>query len=201
MKRFLFTTALGGVLFLVPMVFVALILAKALQIMTMVAQPMEKLVPIDSIAGIGIINIMAVLLMLLVCVLAGLVARSRPAQAVYKRVDAVLLELIPGYAWTKTVMSSLAGSADVEEHFKPVLVTLDDQMQIAFELERTEENLVVVFIPGAPDVRSGAVAYVTAERVTPSDASFLAINQSMKHMGKAASQLLPASFKLPMPME
>lgn len=201
MKKFLITTALGGVLFLIPLAFIAMILGKAFQIMSLVAKPIEKLMPIDSIAGVGIINIVAVVIMLLVCVVTGILARSRPAQAFYKKVDGILLELIPGYAWTKTVMSSVAGSSDVDEQFKPVLVTLDDQMQLAFELERTEDNLVIVFFPGAPDVRSGAVAYVTAERVTPSDASFLAINKTMKHMGKGASQLLPAKFKLPLTLE
>jgi uncharacterized membrane protein len=197
MKKFLVTTALGGILFLVPLVFIFVILGKAFQIMTLVARPLEKLLPIDSIAGVGVINIMAILIMLLACLAAGIIARSRAAQAFYQKVDGVLLELIPGYAWTKTVMSSFAGSTDVDEQFKPVLVTLDDQMQVAFELERTAEDLVVVFFPGAPDVRSGSVAYVTAERVTPVDSSFLAINKSMKHMGKGASKILPPSFKLP----
>ena len=143
--------------------------------------------------------ILAILIMLLVCLIAGIIARSKPAQAFYQRVDSILLELIPGYAWTKTVMSSFGGK-NVTDEFKPVLVTLDDQMQIAFELDRTENNLVVVFFPGAPDVRSGSVAFVTPERVVPVEASFLAINKTMKHMGRGGAALLPATYPKPIPL-
>ena len=201
MKKFLITTLIGGILFLIPMVVIVAILGQAFQIMLRVAEPVEKLLPVDSIAGVGMINILAWAIMLLVCLAAGLIARSSPAQSLYRKLDGILLELIPGYAWTKTVMSSVAGSEQVAEEFKPVLVTLDDQMQVGFELERTPEELVVVFFPGAPDVRSGAVAYVTADRVVPVEAGFLAINKSMKHMGRGAAQLLPRDYKLPGPLQ
>lgn len=195
MKKFLISTLVGGALFLVPAVFIIIILEKAFKIMTMVAKPVQKMLPVEMIAGVGMINFVAVLLILLVFILAGLVARSRSAQTFYSKVDGVLLEIIPGYAWTKTVVGSLGNDDSASEHFKPVLVTLDDQMQIGFELERTDDDLVIVFMPGAPDVRSGSVAYVTPDRVTPIEASFLTINRCMKHMGKGATQLLPSEFK------
>lgn len=197
MKKFLLSTLIGGALFLVPAIFIIIILEKAFQVMLLVARPIEKLLPMDTVIGVGMINLLAGLLILLVFILAGLVARGRRAQAFYKKLDGVLLEVIPGYAWTKTVVGSLGKPEDVEQHFKPVVVTLDDQMQVGFELERSAENLVVVFLPGSPDVRSGAVAYVTAERVAPLDASFLTINRCMKHMGRGAVTLLPPHFKAP----
>jgi uncharacterized membrane protein len=190
MRKFLLTTAMGGLLFLVPLVFIVVVLGKAYTIMSVVAGPLARYLPGQSIAGIGLINILAVLIMLLVCVLAGLIAQSAPARSFYRKLDGVLLELVPGYAWTKTVVRNVGGEVDTEQ-FKPVLVTLDDQMQIGFEMERGLPDLVVVFFPGAPDVHSGAVAYVTADRVQPLDTSLLGVNRIMKHMGRGAAQLLP----------
>ena len=190
MKKFLTTTALGGMLFLIPLVVVGVVLAKAFSIMKLVAEPLDHFIPIDSIAGIGFINILALLIMLLVCVLAGLLAQSGPAKVLYGKLDSILLELIPGYAWTKTVLAGFSGNDRVEE-FKPVLVKLDDMSQVAFEIERSDSGLVVVFLPGAPDARSGSVAYVTADRVEAIDAKFLAINRSLNHMGKGSATLLP----------
>jgi len=190
MRKFLLTTAMGGLLFLVPLVFIVVVLGKAYKIMSVVAEPLARYLPGDSIAGIGLINIVAVLIMLLVCVMAGLIAQSAPAMSFYRKIDAVLLELIPGYAWIKTIVRNLGGEVDTEQ-FKPVLVTLDDQMQIGFEMERAQHNLVVIFFPGAPDVHSGAVAYVTADRVQPINTSLLGVNRIMKHMGRGAAQLLP----------
>ncbi|MEZ5570956.1 MAG: hypothetical protein R3E64_02945 [Halioglobus sp.] len=191
MKKFWISTLVGGALFLVPAMFIIIVLEKAFVIMTKVARPIEKLLPIDTVLGVGMINVLALLLILLVFVAAGLVARGKAAQAWYKKLDGVLLEIVPGYAWTKTVVGSLGKIEEVDEYFKPVLVSLDDQKQVGFELERSEDNLVVVFLPGAPDVRSGTVAYVTADRVVPIDATFLTINRCMKHMGRGAIQLLP----------
>jgi uncharacterized membrane protein len=192
MKKFFVTAAIGGMLFLVPLVFVALIFGKVFQIMTRLAEPISKLLPVDHIAGVALINIVAVLLILLVCVIAGLLARGPLAQSFYKRIDGVLAELVPSYIWSKTVVRNLAGDVD-SERFKPVLVTLDDQLLLAFEMERSEDGLVVVFMPGAPDVHSGTVAYVTAERVQQLETSLLVINRTLKHMGKGAVALLPAN--------
>ena len=190
MKKFITTTALGGMLFLIPLVVVGVVLAKAFNIMKLVAAPLDRFIPIDSIAGVGLINILAILIMLLFCLLAGLVAQSAPAKALYAKLDSILLELIPGYAWTKTVLAGISGNEKVEE-FKPVLVKLDDMSQVAFEIERSANGLVVVFLPGAPDARSGSVAYVTADRVQAIDAKFLAINRSLNHVGKGSAALLP----------
>ena len=99
-------------------------------------------------------------------------------------------ELAPSYIWSKTVVRNLAGDVDTEQ-FKPVLVTLDDQLLLAFEMERSEDGLVVVFMPGAPDVHSGTGAYLTADRVEPLATSLLVINRTLKHMGKGAVALLP----------
>jgi uncharacterized membrane protein len=192
MKKFLLTTLVGGVLFLVPLVFIVLILGKAHEIMAKVALPLGRLVPVDTVAGVGVINLLAILLLLLTCLLAGLLARSRLARAFYQKIDRVLLELIPGYAWTKATLASMGGNAEVSEQFKPVLVTLDDQMLIGFEMERAGNDQVVVFFPGAPDVRSGTVAYVTADRVQPLDTNLMTINKCLKLMGIGAARLVPA---------
>lgn len=191
MKKFLVTAAIGGMLFLVPLVFAAMILGQAFQIMSRLAEPISKFFPVEHIGGIALINILAVLLLLLICVIAGSVAKGPLAQSFYKKIDGVLAELVPSYIWSKTVIRNLAGDVDTER-FKPVLVTLDDQKLLAFEMERSPEGMVVVFMPGAPDVHSGTVAYVTADRVEPLATSLLVINRTLKHMGKGAVALLPA---------
>ena len=190
MKKFLITTAVGGMLFLIPLVVVTLILGKAFKIMLVVAGPIAKIIPIEGIAGIGLINIVAVIVMVLACLIAGLIAKNLRARSIYNKSESILAELIPSYTWIKTVMKNIAGEVDTKA-FKPVLVRLDDQMQVAFEMERGRDNQVVVFIPGAPDVRSGAVAYVTEDRVQPLTTSFLKINKTLKHMGQGAAELLP----------
>jgi uncharacterized membrane protein len=191
MKKFFVTAAIGGMLFLVPLVFMVLIFGKVFQVMSRIAEPIARLLPVDHVGGVALINIVAALLILLVCVVAGLIAKGPMAKSLYAKIDGLLAELVPSYIWSKTVVRNLAGEVDTER-FKPVLVTLDDQLLLAFEMERSPDGLVVVFMPGAPDVRSGTVAYVTADRVQPLATSLLEINRSLKHMGSGAAALLPA---------
>jgi len=190
MKKFLITTVVGGMLFLIPLVLVTFFIGKAFKIMKVIALPIGKLIPVESIGEIGLVNILAGLIILLVCLAAGLIARSRFAQSFYDKSDSLLAELVPSYTWIKTVMKNLAGEVETNA-FKPVLVSFDDQMQIAFEMERSVDNLVVVFVPGAPDVRSGSVVYVTADRVQPLATTFMTVNRTLKHMGRGAANLLP----------
>ena len=48
----------------------------------------------------------------------------------------------------------------------PLLVRLDDQSQIAFGVERTENQQVVVFLLGSPDTTSGTVVLIESDRVS-----------------------------------
>lgn len=189
MKKLLITTALGGVVFLIPLVIVVVVIGKAFSIMKMLAVPLQRFLPIETIAGIGMVEILAIVLMFLLSLAVGLLAKGERAKTAYAKLDRVILEFVPGYAWTKSVFQNLAGTGDVVE-FKPVLVHLDDQTQLAFELERAANGQVVVFFPGAPDAKSGTLAYVDAERVVPAKATFLEINRSLKLMGRGAARFL-----------
>lgn len=157
--------------------------------MLAIAEPVGALIPVDSIAGVGLISLLAILIMLVVCLVTGLVAKARLARAFYQRTDEVIGAIVPSYIWTKVVLKNLSGHEDAEE-FKPVLVRLDDQTQIGFEMERTENELVVVFFSGAPEVQSGTLGYVESSRVEPLSASLLAINKVLRQMGKGGAALI-----------
>ncbi len=99
--QFLRTTLIGGVLFLLPLVFVVVILGKAFHIMKSVAVQIDKLIPVETLAGYPSADVMAVAILLLSCFLAGLAARSQRGQALQTKLDDTLLQVIPGYAWIK----------------------------------------------------------------------------------------------------
>ena len=189
MREFIRTTLIGGILFLIPLVMVVVVFGKAFQILKIVAIPVDKLIPIESVAGFALVEVLTAVIMLLCCLMAGLVARSPWGRNVYGKIDTILLQLIPGYAWVKGVTGDISDE-EAEDIFKPVLVRLDDQYQLGFEVDRTADGLVVVYIPGAPDARSGALSYVTADRIQPVDAGFKAIARTCKKLGRGSGELL-----------
>ena len=118
-----------------------------------------------------------------------MLAGSRGGQKLYKKLDALLLQMIPGYAWVKGVTGGIRDE-DAEELLKPVLVRFDDQFQFAFEVERVADGLVAVYLPGSPDPRSGTVSFVADDRVKPVDTSFTAVTKACKNLGRGSAVIL-----------
>jgi uncharacterized membrane protein len=190
------TTLIGGVLFLIPLVFAVVVLGKAFQIMKVVATPLGKLIPIESFAGFAIVEILTASIMILFCLFAGILARSPWGQKVNEKLDAALLHMVPGYAWVKGVTGGIRDE-DADEFLKPVMVRFDDQFQLAFEVDRAADGLVAVYLPGSPDPRSGAVSYVAGDRIQPVDAEFKAVVKVCKNLGRGSAAMLSSQRVVP----
>jgi uncharacterized membrane protein len=183
------STAVGGVVFLLPVVLMVVLVAKALNVIGFIARPIARLIPYDSLAGYAVVDLLAIALLFLVTLLAGALARSSLFDGVHQRLDAVMLQLFPGYSWIKGMTGSLS-DADAEKSLKSVAVIQDDIVQIGYEVERLPDNWVAVFLPGAPDTRSGGVGFFAADRVVPLDATFASIAGCLKTLGVGSSEII-----------
>ena len=187
---FLRLTLIGGVIFLIPLVIVVAAVGKAFQIMQAVAAPLDRLIPVESVAGIAFVDVLAVIVMVLLCLIAGLAARSPWGRKIYTRLDELLLQMIPGYAWIKGVTGEISDE-QAKATLKPVLARFDDLYQVGFEVDRTDDGLVAVYLPGAPDPRSGSLSYMTPDRIQGIDAGFTTVSQSFKKLGRGFGAMLP----------
>jgi uncharacterized membrane protein len=189
MRKFIRTTLIGGLVFLIPLVFVVVLVGKSFQILKVVATPLSKFLPPGAIFGMAPAVVLTAVIMTILCFLAGVLARSGLAQQFYAKLDDLLLQIIPGYAWAKGMTGSLSDE-DAEAVLKPVLVRFDDQSQIGFEVDRTESNLVAVYLPSAPNAREGAVAFVEASRVEVLDTGLTSVAKSYKSLGRGSAAML-----------
>ena len=187
--NFVKTTALGGVIFLLPLVLVVAFVSRAHEMMKPIGQALAEAFPVGPVGGHLYADILAMLVLVLISLLAGLLAKSSLFDDFYKKLDETMLQLIPGYAWIRGVIGTMS-DAEAEQILKPVLAKLDDQSVIGFEVERSSRGLVTVFLPGAPDPRSGTVAFIMADRIEPIDASFMVVAKSMKILGRGSASLL-----------
>jgi len=185
------TTIVGGVLVLLPLVVLALVVGKAVQISLLVAEPLGRILPIDTLAGVAIADVLAVLAIVAVCYLAGLAARIEVFKKKSARLEEFLVASLPGYTFAKTVLTGLAKADDEVGRMKPILVTLDDMRQIAFEVERTSAGLVVVYLPGAPNPWSGTVGYFTTDRVEALDMRPHEAVKLIRTLGRNSARCLP----------
>ena len=186
--RMIKTTIFGGILFLLPLVILVLVLGKALQLTLLLAKPIQTMVPVESVAGIALIDLLAVILLLAVCYLAGLAAKVALIRSKVSGLDEVLGNNVPLYAIIKTIISSIAKAEDEAGTLHPVIVRFDDYSQIAFEVERQDEQ-VVIYLPGAPSPWSGSTLLVEASRVSPLDMPATQAVKLLRALGRGSAKL------------
>ena len=194
MNNFVKNTVIGGIFFLIPIVIATAILGKAFKMMRSISVPLSEAFGADSVKDVFFINSLTIFFIVAACFLAGLFSKSTRGKKLFKFVDALLVQFIPGY----TILKNKISEFDVNQaksSLKPILVRLDDQSQIAFEVERTENQQVVVFLPGSPDASSGSVVLVDSDRVTPVDSNFLSVSKVLKRFGQDTRFLLQEEDK------
>jgi len=189
---FIKTTIIGGLIFLLPFVIIISVLGKAIKTMLVVARPIEKMLPLETIAGIAVVNILAVILIVLVCFIAGLMARSSAGRRSFEWLDSKLVMLLPGYSFIKG-FSTTVKEDETQRVMKPVLVRLDDQTLLGFEVERLSDGQVVVFLPGSPDTTSGSLAYMTEDRVELLDIDFASTYKILRTLGRGSEKIIKNS--------
>lgn len=109
MFKFVKTTVIGGLLFILPLVLIFVLIEKAIHLLR---GPVEKLLPMfagHDIAGVTLVTLAALIGLIVLCFLAGLLAKtSTAAQALQASEDKVLSKL-PGYELIKDATARLAG--------------------------------------------------------------------------------------------
>ncbi len=193
MFGFIRTTVLGGLLF--PIVFIVAIIGKALEISNKISARLTGLLAIDSIGGLAVVELLALVILVLICFLAGLAARTAVARRFLQSLEMNVLGKIPAYTLLKAKAESALRPEDMG-NMSPVLGRFDDSWQLGFEIERIGDGKVVVFLPGAPDPWSGSVCVMTEDRITPLDLTVKSAADIMKRLGKGSTGALrdPLSF-------
>jgi uncharacterized membrane protein len=189
MFGFIKTTVLGGLLFLIPIVFIGVIISKALEVTNKLSAPLSSLLPINSIGGFAVAQFLALVILVLISFLAGLAARTALAGKFVRILETNVLEKMPAYTLLKSKAESVLHPEDMGG-MCAVLARFDDSWQLAFEIERIEGGKVMVFLPGAPDPWSGSVCVMTEDRITPLDLTVKSAADIMKRLGKGSNTVL-----------
>lgn len=187
------TTILGGVFFLLPFAVVVFLIGQLSAIIAPIAAEIHRRLPEGTAISFGVASlatVLAIVLLLVLCYLAGMVARSAFAARFAEKIEKNVRLLFPRYAILKNQIASNLGGHAGEATLRPVAVRVPDGVRLGFETERDPSGLVTVYLPGAPDPWSGYLLHVEAERVKPLDVSFGDAAAVCESLGAGASQLL-----------
>ena len=187
--RFLKTTAIGGLLFLLPLMVIGALIGQLVPIVLSVAEFLGEHITIKTPGRIGLLIVLALASVLLLFFIAGLLARRSLGKRIMENFEKYLLLLFPRYAIIKDQMAGSIGGHETRPRMKPVLARFTDSLRVGFEIERTDTGLVTVFLPGSPDPWLGAVAIVSADRVESVGIEFGEAVAIFEQLGRGSAAL------------
>ncbi|MFT3822380.1 MAG: DUF502 domain-containing protein [Chitinophagaceae bacterium] len=182
--KFLSKTIAGGVLFLIPLVVLVVILEKALTIIHKLLNPLLKSFPNNMIGGIGVHELIAACILIIICFLAGLLASTSAAKSLIKMLETKVLSLIPGYSFIQTLLGTPAGA---DKNMPVVIVQFDDYSQLAFLVDELDDGNKMIYIPSSPTPLSGGIFIVESDRVKPSSLTSKQAMRLMTQVGRGAA--------------
>jgi uncharacterized membrane protein len=186
--EFLKTTIFGGIIFLIPLVVLTVVVSEAIDVMKIIAEPFAVLLPVDTISDVALVNFLAAIGLVIVCFLAGLLARQVIAGKFIKSLENKVLTKIPGYTMIKGMASGL--TPEEADRLKPVLLTVGRVQRIGIEIEKLQDGRSVVFTPSPPSVWTGLTQIVSADQVQYLDVPVMAIMDHTEQYGRGTDKLL-----------
>ncbi len=187
---FLKTTAIGGLIFLLPLAVIAFLLGYVFNVVLLIYEPLEEYNPVSTAAGTALLFLIAVGILVFLCFLCGLAARRAVARKFSRTVEKHLVMVYPKYAIYKDIVAGNVGGDALAPSLLPVTIQFDDAIRIGYEAGRTERGLVIVFLPGSPDPWIGSVILVEPDRIQPLDADFSETAAICERLGRDSAQLL-----------
>jgi uncharacterized membrane protein len=186
--RFIRATLSGGILFLLPVVLIIMMLGKAHQIMVKISGPLASKLP-DRFLGLDGSGILAIVLLVIVCFIAGLLIRSPRLKKQMEKLEENLLVYIPGYILLKSIAADTMGETD-EKGLKPIVVKDGECWKIGFLVEE-KNGMSTVFIADAPRHDAGEVLIFPSEMVKQIPLPSNKLVMSLKNYGKGAIDWIP----------
>jgi uncharacterized membrane protein len=182
--RFLGTTFVGGLLVILPIYLAVILVLKGVKTLMELVRPIAKLVPESALHP----DLIAVVVAVVVCFIAGLVARGFPRSKAGQAFEEKVLDRIPGYSIVRAATRSLLG--DRGGGLEMALVEMEDGLVVGVVIERHAVGWVTVFVPSTPAPASGAVYIFPAAKVHPVDVPFRAGLKAAGKYGRGAGELL-----------
>jgi len=188
---FLKSTLVGGILFLVPVVALVFVIGQAAAFVYQIVHPLVDWLPVRNVSTVSLAVLIAILLLVLICFLAGLVARMAISQWFVGTLERLILTFIPSYGLMKSMGQGWVGVSGEEPH-QPVLVRFDDFQQIGFRMDTLADGRAVIFVPNVPTPWSGSLMLIAADRIEPLPFTTKQAIDCLMRLGANTNRLLKA---------
>jgi uncharacterized membrane protein len=183
---FLKTTVIGGFLVILPAVAALLLIAKALETVRAIAEPVATWLAVRALLAL----VIEVAILVGLCFLMGLVIRAEIGLRAWGWVERSWLERLPMYAFFKNLGQSLAGKE--EGRLASALAETGDGLVPAFIVEEHADGRLTVFVPTVPTPAMGALFIMEPSRVHRIDVPLSRVAKCVAEWGRGSKALVAA---------
>jgi uncharacterized membrane protein len=183
-----------GFIFIMPVLITVAVMAKFWKDLLKLGAACSKLLRVDTVLGPSGDAVMAILLFLIICVVAGYLVRISFLKRISERIDQQLDSLIPGYGQIRAETRKKVGvEAGQEPVFDACLVKVQELWQPGYVIEKNADGTQTVFVPQAPAAGSGQVYVVLPGQLRKLEMDAVALNAHLRDRGRGLMNVRVAS--------
>jgi uncharacterized membrane protein len=188
--EFLKTTALGGLFVLLPVLLLYLLLAEALGLIVILAEPIADLFPKGTFDEIKHPVVVGLILIMGLSFLIGLALRSENGRRLGRWIERTLLGRMPVYSALKKLTTGFSEAGKDSAFKTAVLNHPAGEREIVYIIEDHGNGYLTVLLPWAPTAFSGSVKVVNQNRLKILDANLGDVSRVLSHWGVGVRDLL-----------
>jgi uncharacterized membrane protein len=173
-----------GFIFLMPVLITLAVISKFWTHLLKAGNRVSKLIHVHTLLGPNGDAIMALILFIVLCVLAGFLVKMTVFKKMSDWLDNKLTGFIPGYSAMRKDTEIKIGHGPQEEVFETCLVRSHDQWIPAYLISRADNGDATVFVPLAPSYNSGQVMVTPSGTYRKLEIDSSKLNEYLKKRGK-----------------
>lgn len=183
--------ALKGLFTLLPILLLYMLLAEIFQLLVALATPIaDALFPPDVLENIKEEVLVAILLLFVVSLLIGLMAKSQAGQRIGLWLERHTIEKIPLYRAVKRLILGFT-DADQSVAFVPGLFNSGEgELDLIYVIEDHGNGKLTIMLPWAPAAFAGNIKIVDANRVEIVDSNIGEYSKILSHWGVGLPKVL-----------
>ena len=176
-----------GFIFIMPVLISIAVIARFWNKLLELGNKVSRFIRVDTLLGTTGDAIIAVILLLLICVMAGFLVRLTVFKRMSDWLDEHLARFIPGYNDLRKETELKIGVEPKEEVFETCLIQTQEHWKPAYLIDVAESGDATVFIPTAPTFNTGQVAIVPAGCYRKLKIDSQLLNSYLMKLGKGIS--------------
>jgi uncharacterized membrane protein len=178
----------GLVQFLLPVTILLYIFEKVFTLIQGFIEPIKSHLPKERIFGIGMFTLITILIVLLVCYIAGVLSTNKNVKSFLAFIDDNVLVFIPGYALLKTEANENIKNTD--NKWKVVVINDDGDLKYGIEVNKRSDGYSLLFFPEPPDAKSGEMKMVLESKFKRIDLPVSKLSKIIRNYGLDSEDIL-----------